>query len=693
MGIEKFFRTIQKETTSVIETNYKSLINFLYFDFNSIIYNIYNVIDYELNYIIYCNIYNKTTNKQYVSLKNKWRNIVKLNPIEDIQELKNSKEKQYELTIKGIEEYILNIIKTFTYEDKLDTIFIAMDGIPSYGKVIEQKKRRLMAFLQQNIVKGIKEHFGIKSYELYEEKGKIDKLRIEYDKYKLSMDRSELIPNSNLMDTISTFLVENFKKKVQKVCPNLKTYIYTGNDEYGEGERKIIWHIIKNMKEGNYAIHSPDADVVLLGTLAQNKLSIKKKICKFLILRAEFRNDNLFYDIIDCSEIKKNIINRLGNKENENNFLNDVILLYTFFGEDFLPRIETVQTSTSFLTIIDFYKEYYDLNKKFLINDGKLSFENLKNMFKILSSHEKQFASDFYMFKNFKNYNFLLSVLNCLTVEFIKKTNEANEKFNEIKKLTPYKQEEELNKDTYLKEILLNVSNKSNLQESIKWMNSVNCILKLEKKDNKISRKMLERIQLSSPLKISKLDIETFKINSLLMEYVNIFNAKDELELGKIKMENCKIKKIKQDKSKEYYETYFKDDKDEVILNYLSIFKYVFDVYFNDIDKDNRKQTIYYRYNKSPLLKDIYNFLEKNEKIEKKIDKIIEQGYVDKYFNKEEHATYVKPVMNDEMREFIDMVVRGISTKKFIDCRNVYYFNKCHYKDSFNYDKKFDVKN
>jgi len=684
MGIEKFYRTISLTSTTteaVSEALYKNVANYFFLDFNSIIYNIFSVIQYELNYIIFCNLYHKTSDKKYISLKNKWGNVVHSDPINDIQSFKNNKEAVYRSILQGIEEYIFYILNSFMFVDKIEIIYIAIDGVPAYSKVIEQKRRRMMRFLEGKIIKRIKEKMGIKGYTY---NGIVNRKRLEYDNYVVELNLSELVPYSNLMDLITSFLKsEEFRNKLTNLCKNLKIYKVSGNDEFGEGERKIIHYALTKRKEGKYMLLSPDGDVILLSLLLQNKIpdsSIK-------IIRVEFIDDSLIFNFINCLELKKNITSYIRKKVSdldEIKIINDVVLLDSFFGNDFVPRIETINVRTSFNSILDIYSEYKKDNG-YIINNGKINWKHMTSILGLFNKLEDIFAADVYMSKHYKNYIYLMDVFKCSSNTFIKKFNEINDKVNTISKLTPYQQENELDKDPELFSILKGIFNSESKNEIIRKMRK-GCACKLEKKDNNLSKRAMERIEKPVFGEVVNIDIEAFKVKNLLMEYLVIFNGEDKTKMGEVILKDChiKIKENTIDYDK-YYKTYFNGDKKKGIYDYLTMFQYIFDVYFNDVDMNNDKvQTYFYHFYKSPLLKSIYVFLNSKtdyDNFSKELNLRLKKGYTKKYFDMKNHFDFVNPIETNKVIEFVNDVSKGVSCEKHIDCSGVSYFNKCHYKE------------
>ena len=70
-------------------------------------------------------------------------------------------------------------------------------------------------------------------------------------------------PNTEFID---------LKNELKNICKKLKDITISSSYEFGEGEKKILEHIIHNKKSGSYVIFSPDADTILLSLIMQNKL-------------------------------------------------------------------------------------------------------------------------------------------------------------------------------------------------------------------------------------------------------------------------------------------------------------------------------------------------------------------------------------------------------------------------------------
>ncbi len=117
MGIEKFFSTINKNfqivSTIDLEKSDSDLVSckYLFFDFNSIIHNVSSKLIGELN--------SKSSSKSNIKL-------------DDIEYM----------IIKELNLFIIKILEKLDLE-KLEYVYAALDGVPSFSKILEQKKRNL----------------------------------------------------------------------------------------------------------------------------------------------------------------------------------------------------------------------------------------------------------------------------------------------------------------------------------------------------------------------------------------------------------------------------------------------------------------------------------------------------------------------------------------------------------------------
>ena len=119
MGVERFFSSVRNEFNISIDTEYpykKIKSKYIFIDFNSIVH------------VLSAHLIN-----QY--------NLKKKN---NLNEFENE-------LIERIEEYLFNLFTLNAHSDELEYIYICIDGVPTMGKIYEQKKRRYMAALIAHI--------------------------------------------------------------------------------------------------------------------------------------------------------------------------------------------------------------------------------------------------------------------------------------------------------------------------------------------------------------------------------------------------------------------------------------------------------------------------------------------------------------------------------------------------------------
>ena len=169
MGIDNFFKSFAKTTfilkrnndgnsnpqierkqnCDIKESEKKIDCDRLYIDFNSVLYTIANNIEKDIQYIQYAKIIGKIDDRcreimrridpnfnlcDDTMTKDEWLTEFK-------NHVKNSVNDQY--ILESIRDYIDNIMQNMVTGDRVERIFISIDGIPTMTKIVEQKKRRI----------------------------------------------------------------------------------------------------------------------------------------------------------------------------------------------------------------------------------------------------------------------------------------------------------------------------------------------------------------------------------------------------------------------------------------------------------------------------------------------------------------------------------------------------------------------
>ncbi len=350
MGVERFFSSLRRDYNFIHEVHEKIECEHLLIDFNSIVHI---TSQFLLN--------NKTLSSSSVFET---------------------------MLIEEVGKYILKLLKTQFYERKLISITICVDGVPTMSKIFEQKKRRYMGDLLSN--------FNEKDNSFY-------------------WSRNNISPGTEFMNNMMTFLNSaNFQEQINQICHNLKIYKVSGIDLMGEGEIKIL-HIIDMMvktkfKYDRFVVYSPDSDMIIL--LLMTNINV-------LMLRYDQQLSTYempIYSKVDINHFKnilyEYISNKMNKKVEQTRIIMDIVFILTVFGDDFLPKLETVRVNTDILLLINHYvliliKHGYILDYK--LNKYSINTENFFEFLKLLQKKEDYFLKRNARYHVVSNYYKLVS--------------------------------------------------------------------------------------------------------------------------------------------------------------------------------------------------------------------------------------------------------------------------------------------
>jgi len=738
MGIEQFFSSIEQNNITNLQNNFTYKLqkrvesSYLLIDYNSIVHITSSTVLIDLNYLLYHII-----NKSYKG-DHKFNNLIKIynldiNPdaelnYEDLKQMINQ-DKLNQIILDKVEDYTLNILNNFIEPKKLKYLFIAIDGVPHKSKMLEQKKRRYMGTII-NELKG-------KIFEKYEKELMDEPNRYLYEKNKFNWGKIYISPGTKFMGMLNKLLNSNeFTKKVQDVCPELNEYMFSGTNEFGEGEKKIVDYVnkLKNKKE-NIAVYSPDSDMTLLCLILSNRYENIK------ILRHNQQQNN--YDIIDIDLLRKNLYNYIINSFkikkldvtiNETNAISDIVFILTIFGNDFLPKMETFTVRQDFTRIIDKYiellqDEFKSKKKLNYIIDGKLiDQEMFLKMIKILHTDEGKNLQKMYMTNHYHNYDKLKKVLEAdqynftdVMIQFLDQLRQFNSQIRkgEVKKHDP-RFIKQLMKMTNFQMEEFNRDDPDDFIEKYQQFYKKNNKLpevritfrKYSKRIDRLRDKLEKSLDNIDPnLKITKYDEEVFKLDNMLEEYSIKFHA-EALDLGYVSVDPksyvWKSEPIEKGVKRYYYDFFGLNDVNmqnpemqKVISEYITGLMWVFEYYFN-VEPDKTASIWFYKYTHAPLLTQIYHFMKSQEQgyldqVQKELNKY--QVPFKDFFKEKEHLIYVSPIQSypdvipseyskklksEQYKEYDVNIVEIIdeiwnhTTTDEIDCRGVIHLNKCH---------------
>jgi 5'-3' exonuclease len=624
MGVERFFSSIYKEFNIIKNINKpypKYNCDHFLIDFNSIIHTITSI---EKN-LDYQNIFNQI--EKY------------LNNLTDIVNCKN--------------------------------LYIAIDGVPTLAKMLEQKKRRYLAEIINNII--ISKNVKIEDH----------------------FDKKLISAGTEFM----TKLVEHLKQIKIKKKPlgfNINITISDFNED-GEGEMKIIKYIEKNNLDDVF-VYSPDSDMILLLSM----LSIKNLI----LFRHDQRQSKIInnnyeyvYNYLDVNRFKDILINYIKSKNifdfDNQKIINDIIYIFTLFGNDFLPKMESLKVEMDLFILIDYYLITFSSDNQYILNyDNKVSL----NSNKLLQLFEHLYAIEYLLiFRNlqdylYKNYevNFRNKFIYQLKNKFIRNYQEYH--YQLIKYINWSKI-----LSNPLDYLLINVNDlQKHLEDYIKINGFKNEIflaeniydlrfkLELKNRNQSINDKYhSEKIKDKQGLFFDEKKIR-YQIDFKLDEYSKIFNTKDNF------YNNLNLDKLLKEKFDGNYNSIYNNVykiNDYYKKKYIEGFIWIMEYYFN---KTNSNLYGYF-YHKSPLIKDLVNV------ISSKSIKNINLDYFK--ITPPELLLYITPFKNDIndiknklsllgiYQDNLDIANKIKNNKNFIfinnnisiDCTGSIFTSKCHY--------------
>jgi 5'-3' exonuclease len=308
MGIERFFSSLNRQFNVVTDlTAPYTKIDATHFliDFNSIIHNVSSQMLSELN---------KFKQKKIENLSFHFTNMDDFEPQIIIQ----------------VKEYIKNLLRENFISENITYLMLAIDGVPSFAKMMEQKKRRYIGDLMTKLMKSVE-------------------LPVEWSKNNIS-------PGTKFMNTMSQELKDRrFLDECKEICSNIEGILVSDIYNPGEGEMKIMT-CLRNLKSSSnkICVYSPDSDMILLLMI----LDIETVLLRFDQQKSKIENKKIF-NLINVQQFKGELIRyckeRVDLLDNDRLLIDEIIYIFTLFGDDFLPKLESINVGEDINTIIDNY--------------------------------------------------------------------------------------------------------------------------------------------------------------------------------------------------------------------------------------------------------------------------------------------------------------------------------------------------
>lgn len=237
-------------------------------------------------------------------------------------------------------------------------VYIAVDGVAPRAKMVQQRKRRYLAQMKNQMISDFLEKNMIKNT--------------------CTWDSNIITPGTSFMNELNGILHEHFShSKHHHQC----AVIISGSDENGEGEQKIFDYLkdVHNNQEDINIISGLDADLIMLSLLASNE--------KIYLLR-----DDSSY--VDINEFRLSIMKHINAVNLSHNYMYDYVFLCFFIGNDFLPSLPFLKINNGAIDVLlaSYRKIHTSLNEFFVIKDDgfNINAKFLRLLLKDLAENEHE---------------------------------------------------------------------------------------------------------------------------------------------------------------------------------------------------------------------------------------------------------------------------------------------------------------
>lgn len=536
--------------------------------------------------------------------------------------------------INAIEEYIFE----YHIKKNINSIGIFIDGIPSYSKILEQRRRRLNNYYESIVRKGkFNTYFGTIKNLYMDDNG----IKFNYFKWiekRFSLDKS-FSPISPIIKHLEIEIDKFFKNKY----PNIKLFVDSGSNN-GESDLKIFQYIQKNNLLGDVVIHTTDSDLIHLMLVQQTYYFLKRIEVNIAILKHNSRDEeNInYYDgpgMINCI-IKLN--NEINNTDKfDYRLVYDFCFLLFLFGNDHVPSSLEFGPEIG----IEFIFTTLHKNKTHLINlnDDKIivNLSSVVHFFQNINKYIKNINAKILLIRNFK---LTINLINILT---------DSDKLN-----LDYTSILELIKNLLYKDA---IKNKEKLDETdIRFHVLQNHQLTWDKYNKNqidlitsISEQLLDTLDYSN--------LENFGLYSYVKPYLkthdnyqDLYNILSESTITDL---NTKNKNLFEPSFKSHKEEYLK--KSDETYNYSMCYEYIKKIYhlstsfFGNLKSYHTNNITNYSYDRVPKIEHILKYLTENEDENKWKKQIEEENIInDDYFNSINHHVFITPYLSlDNIKE------------------------------------------
>jgi hypothetical protein len=407
-------RDLSNKYVNIISEPIKIIIHNLYMEYEDADLSTYILIKSDL----YTKLKSKITDSYIESYKN------------DVRSSNNLNIYIYQDVFNFIVDMLTNKITGVEY------ILIAFDGIPSFGKVQEQRQRRYMRLAYNEFKKTIlsrknkSKSLDSLAYDKNDKKNKkksiktkLFELRKIYDADYFTVDIRSAIDyvynsyhSGNLQEDIRKGIME-FRQKNQKEEKEEKEVILeieVIDRPYGEGEKIIMDRLIRDVgvykNKKTYVFYSPDGDSVLLCLYAYIKTKPRSlTVVKMYQLNPSTRinQQSQYIDIKRLYEQIVKTVNKFSSIEfkeetDMDSICRDYIFMLNLYGNDFIHQLPSMEISTTILDLFYIYslfiKEKTNRYITRVVSDKvHIDIDVMIRFFQYLSEYEEYLMLDSYL--------------------------------------------------------------------------------------------------------------------------------------------------------------------------------------------------------------------------------------------------------------------------------------------------------
>jgi hypothetical protein len=538
------------------------------------------------------------------------------------------------IIINNIYETIKCYIINLHYLKVLISINIVFDGIPSYSKILEQRRRRLKNYLES---KKRKECFEL-YFKNYENNYDLKYNLFKWIKYRFTIDKS-FGPISPLIKEIEKYLFVKLKNDFS----NLTIRINFGSNN-GEADYKIFNDIYNYNYLEDIVIHTIDSDLVHQIIIQQNYFNLINKDISLYVIKYNTNSNIVQY--IDAQLLNKNIINVYNTVNNITKcslyIIYDLALIFYFFGNDHFPSSDEISSELNLeYYCISHYKTFLSSNNYIIKLDDKTNniifdLNNLKLYLIEINKNNTINKTKIKLGKYFKlNYNLSSYLTDKLKLDFdnikllCKKILYDDAQKYDNKQLD----EDDLRFKLKTKYKELDYPVNINNIDTIQIAKLLSCLDVSDTEDNNCGLPVyIKQFYLSDdPYENLYLHFNDLIVNELTVTYPIIFESKENINIQNI-------------------------DINLITDSFLQKLYHLVYSLFGDMKNYNSNNFTYYIGYELPSLNNIINYLETNNIVElnnKWLINIEKENYnINNYFNSINHYLIITPYIKEILYKF-----------------------------------------